>query len=1567
MSGTSGAGDGGMRGTGLDDLTPEQKRALLARRLKERTQRRTFPASFSQARMWFLEQLTPGNAAYTVPGAMRVHGPLDVDLWRRCCRELVRRHEALRTTFEESDGQPVQVVAATGELEVTVEDCPHLSGPGGDEAVRELARAEFARPFDLTTGPLLRMTFLRLAPEEHILLLAMHHIVGDLWSTSVAFGELIALYGALSKGERPHLPELPIQYADYAVWQRNRLAGDALAGDLEYWQETLRGAPPMLELPTDRPRPPVQSTRGSSVPFAVPPRVMERLLELSRDAGATPFMTVLAAFLVLLHRHSREEDIVVGVPVAGRGRSEVESLIGLFTNMLALRTDLSGRPGFREVLARVRQASLGAFAHQELPFERLVEEVHPQRDPSRSPVFQVSFLFQNIPLPDFGEVGLRMAPMEVRSATSRFDLELQVFHRPDGLSGWFEFNTDLFDPATVERMARHLGVLLESVTADPDRPVGELPMLTADEERALRDEGTGRREADEPPPAHRRFARQAARTPRAPALRTAEETLDYAALDRRANQLAHRLVRLGVGTDVLVGLCLERTADLVVAVLAVLKAGGAFVPLDPGFPPDRIAYSLADSGVSVLLTQRPVLDGLAPAAATALCLDELRTELAAEPADAVEAPVRPQDLAYVIYTSGSTGRPKGVQVPHGALANFLRSMRQEPGITAGDTLLAVTTLAFDISLLEILLPLTEGAQVVLADRATAADGEQLGAALARSGATVMQATPSTWRMLLDAGWQGARGFRALAGGEPLPEELAGRLLATGVELWNMYGPTETTIWSAASRVAPGPVTLGGPLLNTELHVLDAGGHLVPHGVPGELCIGGAGLARGYLGRPELTRDRFITHPFPCGMGERLYRTGDLVRRRAGGRIEFLGRLDHQVKLRGYRIELGEIESVLAQQDAVREAVVAVREDTPGDQRLTAYVVAGDEADAPDAADLRAGDDGAESAPEPEHGPASSESPEEWRRIWDAAYAEAADTAVDADTGAGADAAFDIRGWNSSYTGEPIPAPEMREWVERTAELVRGLGPRSVLDLGCGTGLLLHRLAPHCDHYWGTDISPVALDRLRRSVGPGRHPADVRLFECAADRAATLPDRLFDVVVLNSVVQYFPDERYLLRVLEAAVRRLAPGGTLVVGDVRSLPLLESFHAAVQLHRAEAGLTAGQLAGRIRRAVAEDRELVIDPDLFTAFAARSDALTSVAVLPKRGTFANEMTRFRYDVLLTAGTGSTTAAPAPPAPAWLDWRAERLTPDALRARLTADRPATLALRAVPNRRTAPGAALLTALRNADGSPVAELHAALDGTPDADGATDPEQLWQLAAESGYRIAFDWAGHGTDGSFDAVLTRADAAGDTAVTAVTAALPAAPAPDTSVRPWHTYVNGAERRRTQRLTAHLRRAAARTLPAYMIPAEFVFLDALPLTPNGKIDRKALPDPDPGRRELSSAYVAPRTAVEEVVAGFWAEVLGLDRVGAFDNFFDLGGHSLLSTRIAARLKDAFRTTVPLHRVFGHPTVAGLAETLVAESGNGEVIEKTAELLVKLSALSDDQVAQALDGNPPTGTGS
>ncbi|MET7641787.1 amino acid adenylation domain-containing protein [Streptomyces sp. NPDC005438] len=928
----------------LSSLTPEQKRELLAERLRRKAgdrpaRRRRFPASFPQQRMWFLDQLNPGSATYNIPAAVRVHGPLDVELWRRSLDEIVRRHESLRTTFDEVDGEPVQVVHDSGEVELTVEDCGHLRGPEGEEGIRERARQEFSRPFDLGTGPLMRMRFLRLAAEEHVLLLTMHHIVADLWSTSVLFGELVPLYQGYLTGTEARLPELPVQYADYSAWQRKKLASPDFTAQLDHWRETLEGAPPLLELPTDRPRPAVLGSDGDSRPFHLPAPVMNGLRELSQRTGVTPFMTLLTAYVVLLHRYSRQDDVVVGVPVANRGQSQVERLIGYFVNTLAIRNDVSGNPTFTELLHRVRGAALDAFAHQEVPFERLVEELSPERDLSRSPVFQVSFVYQNIPVPEFDVGGLRFELMEVASSTARFDLELQVFEQGEELGGWFEYNTELFDAASIDRMSGHLKVLLDNLLADPERRVLDVALLTDAEQRAHHQEREDtRHEWPDQLLTHQRVERQAAARPDAEAVYCQGDTLTYAQLDRATNQLARRLRTLGVGRDVMVGVCLERSADMIVTVLAVLKAGGAYVPIDPELPRERVAFMIEDAELPVLVTQSSVAPRLPDSRATTLCLDETREELAAESAEALDVPVQGTDLAYVIYTSGSTGRPKGVQLPHRALHNLFWAMKQWPGIDADDSLIAVTTLSFDIATLELLLPLVEGARVVLATREVATDGKLLAEEMALTGATMLQATPSTWRMLVDAGWPGRPGLRGLICGEALPPDLARRLLARGVDLWNMYGPSEATIYALGTRVVDDTITIGRPIANTEVHILDAEDRPVPPGVPGELCIGGTGLARGYVNRPELTEKQFVPNPFPSDLADRLYRTGDLVRRRVDGDIDYLGRLDHQVKLRGYRIELGEIEAVLMRQEQVRDTVVVVREDQAGDQRLAAYVV-----------------------------------------------------------------------------------------------------------------------------------------------------------------------------------------------------------------------------------------------------------------------------------------------------------------------------------------------------------------------------------------------------------------------------------------------------------------------------------------------------------------------------------------------------------------------------------------------------------------------------------------------------
>ncbi len=898
-----------------------------------------FPASFAQQWLWFLGQSEPDSATYNVPVTIGLRGLLDVSALERSLNAIVQRHEALRTTFHMMDGQPVQVIAPTLTVSLPVVDLRDYHEAERDAQALRLVTDVGHKPFNLARGPLVGATLLRLNEEEHVLLLTIHRIVFDGWSLGVLLRELTTLYEAFSTGQLSPLPELPIQYADFAVWQREMLQGERLAECLAYWKQQLAGMPEGLDLPTDRPHLPVPTSRGSTYRLTLPKWLSDALKELSRREGVSLYMTLVAAFQTLLYRYTGQDDLVIGTVAAGRTQVETEGLIGFFVNILALRTDLSGNPTFGELLGRVREVLLEAQAHQDLPFESLVKELHPTRLLGQNPLFQVMLSFES-PLPTLPPAWT-LAQLEVETGTTKFDLSLELDDRPEGLISCFEYSTDLFDEATIARMAGHWQTLLEGVAADPAQRIATLPLLTqAERHQELVEWNATGAVYPQDQCIHQLFESQAERTPEAVAVVFENEQLTYRELNRRANQLAHYLCDLGVGPEVLVGICVERSLDMVVGLLGILKAGGAYVPLDPAFPSERLAFMLEDAQAPVLVTQHHLLTTLPAHGAKVICLDADAAVFAQQSEADPFSGATSDHLAYVIYTSGSTGRPKGVQIVHRAVVNFLLSMREQPGLMAKDTLLAITTLSFDIAALELFLPLIVGARLIVASRDTAADGAALAETLTRAHVTVMQATPITWRLLLAAGWQGKPDLKILCGGEALPLELAEQLLPRAASLWNLYGPTETTIWSTICKIEPGEevVTIGRPIANTQIYLLDPQLQPVPVGVPGELYIGGDGLARGYLHRPELTTERFLPQPFSDEPGACLYRTGDLARYRPDGTIEHLGRLDFQVKLRGFRIELGEIEAVLVQHPAVRQAVVVAREDVPGDKRLVAYVV-----------------------------------------------------------------------------------------------------------------------------------------------------------------------------------------------------------------------------------------------------------------------------------------------------------------------------------------------------------------------------------------------------------------------------------------------------------------------------------------------------------------------------------------------------------------------------------------------------------------------------------------------------
>lgn len=927
------------------------KRALLQMRLKDKTgtagakpliapRTATGPVrlSFAQERLWFLDQLEPESRAYNQPKLLRLQGALDVLALQRALDAIVERHQVLRTTHHGGDEYPVQLVGESRAVELLLTD---LSGCSSDEKERRLQEvvSEISeRRFDLSRDLMLRGALFKLGPMEHVLLVVTHHIASDGWSTGILWKELASLYGAFSSGEPNALPELPIQYADYAVWQRQWLQGPVLETQLSYWSHQLAGLH-ALDLPTDRPRPAVQSYKGAREVCVFSKNLSDQIHLFSRRHGVTVYMTLLAAFQTLLYRYTGQEDIAVGSPIAGRGRRETEGLIGFFINMLVLRSDFAGNPTFKELLGRVRQTAFAAYEHQDVPFEKLVETLHPERDLSRSPLFQVMFAFQNMPRQVLELGSLTSTPVEVKNETAKFDLSLYMWEEPKGLAARLEYNTDLFEASSISRMLGHFETLLQAIVDNPEQRVSDLPILSAPErDRLLIEWNDTQRDFLEQRCVHQLFEEQAARVPDRLAVVAEGSELSYGELNARANRLANYLVELGVGLEVAVGVCMERSWEMVAAVLGVLKAGGLYVPLDPSHPRDRLALVLEDAGISILLTQDRVVNRLPNVGVRVIRVDADRVLIERASASNPGVINDPDHLAYVIYTSGSTGRPKGVQVSHRALVNFLGSMRERPGITEQDILLAVTTLSFDIAGLELYLPLSVGGRVVLAPAEVAADALRLSSLLDSCHATMMQATPATWRMLLEAGWRPGK-LKILCGGEAMTRELADRLLDAS-SVWNMYGPTETTVWSSVHPVAPGggAVPIGRPIDNTRMFVLDSHLRPVPVGLPGELYIGGAGLARGYRNRPDLTAERFIPDPFSGEGGGRLYRTGDMARYLSDGTVECLGRVDYQIKVRGFRIELGEIETILSMHSGVSQAVVIDRE-AGGDKRLVGYIVA----------------------------------------------------------------------------------------------------------------------------------------------------------------------------------------------------------------------------------------------------------------------------------------------------------------------------------------------------------------------------------------------------------------------------------------------------------------------------------------------------------------------------------------------------------------------------------------------------------------------------------------------------
>lgn len=1462
--------------------------------------------SFSQQRLWLLDQLHPGDSYYNIPLAVRMVGTLTPAALAQSINDVVARHASLRTRFHSLEGRVYQSVIPRLVIDLPVIE---LSEQDTFTTVSRLSQEEASRPFDLQTGPLLRATLLKSSPEEHVLLLTVHHVVADLWSMNVLIQELSQCYAAHITGQEALLPPLAIQYPDFADWQQKHVNSEIGHRSLEYWQKTLAGTLSPLNLPTDRPRPAVSSLKGASFRFSLDQSLIKGLHNLGAAHGATLYMTTLAVFKVLLHRYTGQHDLVVGSPVANRNRAETEGLIGFFVNTLLMRSCIRGNQPFNDFLQQVRETTLDAYHHQDLPFDRLVEALQPDRETTYTPLFRVMFALQNAPGSELTLPGLKLENLNIHNHTAKFDLCLFLWETGEDIAVEFEYSTDLFDSSTIERMAWNFRNLLEAVVQQPDCGLLDLNWMDHHEHHQIVNVWN---RTDTPYPAeqaiHTLFEEQAALVPHATALVCGTDELSYGDLNTTANRLAHHLISLGVTPDTPVAFSVGRSIESVVIILAILKAGGAYVPLEPAYPTARLRFMLEDSRATVLVSNNDFDDDIAPAGVRILHFHELMQGLN-KATHNPKCPVHPDNLAYLTYTSGSTGRPKGVAVTHRGLVRLVKSTSYVD-FDRGGRFLHMAAITFDATTFELWGALANGGSVAIAPAGKLAVHD-LVKVFEQNKPDTAFLTASLFNLMIEDCPQALAGMRRLlVGGEAASITAFRRAMQSLPDcgLSNSYGPTETTTFAVnfnAVDLSPdaSSVPIGKPIANTEVYILDKRMSPVPVGVPGELYIGGPGLARGYLGQPGLTAERFCPNPFSQMPGARLYKTGDLVRYLPDGNIDFLGRLDHQVKIRGFRIELGEIEAALTTHSEVKEAVVLARQDQPGDKVLTAYVVPRSQCEVNDGVEVQQ---------------LQEEQVSQWRSLYDT---EVYDNKGQSDCGV-----MNITGWNSSYTGAAIPDSDMELWIDATVERIRKLNTGRVWEIGCGTGLLLFRIAPGAQSYHGTDFSSSAIRYVDKHLAE-QALSHVTLEQRLADNYTNVISESSDLVILNSVIQYFPDQEYLLRVIEGAIDSVVDGGSIFIGDIRDLDRLEQFHLSVELFKAQSTDTLSDLRESVRRQVELEQELVVSPEFFHVLKQHFPRISAVQIEHKRGDYRNELTLYRYDVVLHIGEAGVESRNIN----WRSWGEDALcTVSEIAEYLATEEPEILALCDIPNARVWSDwcAKCLSEELAPDTTAIELTEAALHH---GDPVVDPEALAQAVEKLGYNIEIRWSGSGKEQYFDAVMVHRNS-GQTQSAAMRQDW-------SQTRPRDSLTNNPLKvKTTESLIPKLRSWLKNRLLDHSQPSHIVLLDQLPLNENGKVDTQRLPAPSHGR-QLEN-YVAPGTPTEIQLAAIWATLLRVERVGAHDNFFELGGHSLLASQALSRVRKQFNVELSLKECFLNPTVHALA-LLIDKSKEGNSVSATPKI--------------------------
>ncbi|QHW23261.1 non-ribosomal peptide synthetase [Rhizobium leguminosarum bv. viciae 248] len=1476
-------------------------------------------ASFAQQRLWFLDRLAPGNPFYTVCLELPLSEAIDDDLLQQTLIEITRRHAALRTTFAEHDGQPMQIVHAHPDFPLERLDFSALSPAATGRALAEIAAEETARSFDLERGPLAVARLVTLAPGRYRLFLTLHHIVCDGWSLKVLGHELGTIYKALAAGEMHGLPELAVQYRDFSSWQRATLAGSRMAGHLAYWSRQLVDAP-QLAIPTDFRRPTIPTYGGAFVSLSLGRKCAERIQVLCAEAGCTPFMLLLSAWMILLGRQADMEDIIVAAPSAGRQRRELEPMIGFFVNTLVLRGDLSDNPTFRETIYRVRATCLEAYAHDELPFDRLIEEIAPERRGDRNPLAQVIFQLFSARDRTLGSA----APAERQRGTSKFDLRLDLWDSGDGYSGELEYSTDLFEHATAELMAEQFQVLLHDLLINPDRPIAEAAIMSQREFDWLLAHCN---HTDRPWPVTSsivdRFDEIVARHGEATAVSWYGREMTYSEFDRTSDGVAAQLATAGVRPGDRVATLLPRSPEMLVAWLGIIKAGAAYVPLDIDTPAARLRGLLDTVRAAAVVSDASNAATLGDGSPQIILADMARWQ-----AGGMRQPicVGPDDLANVMFTSGSTGKPKAVLIVHRGIVRL--AVGQEFwSLRPGERVAQGSNCGFDAATLEVWSALLNGCCLVGLEREEILSPDRLGQRIVAGEIDHLFITTALFHRLAEERADVFAPLKSLiTGGSRLEPASVRRVLQTGRPgcFVNAYGPTETTVLGTVwpirhldDRAASVPI--GTPITNGTAYVLDRLGRLVPRTMPGELFLGGPGVALGYLGDPRQTDRKFGPSPFRAG--ERLYATGDRVRMRHEGELEFLGRFDDQAKVRGFRVEPEEIAAALRSHPGIAEAQVLINEvpgtEGPTENRIVAFYVP------------------ISQTGESEGRKADEEGVAYWRRIYDdVVYPGVGEQPV-------SNAQFEITGWNDSATGELLREADMAEQVRQTADRVQALGGRDILEFGCGTGLILFKLAPEVGSILGIDISARAIAHVRKTAQEaGLDNVTVR--QGGVEALVDFADESFDTVVLNSTVQYFPSAEYLDALIGELLRVTRQKGAIFLGDIRHLGLLETFHAEIALGQADIAASVAAIRSVVARRVEEEQELLLDPRWFLALRDRYAAIGDVTIQLKRGEGHNELARFRYDVVLHLGVTSM-----PVTAEELDWGATGATIEAVLDRACRMGKPELVIRGIPNARIASAHDAARALAGIGGpQTVGEVHKiAREAIPEQ---LSPEAVWCACEKRDLSAQIGWGKN--PGRFDVLISSSK-------DRPRSAFAGAPPVDASLSLANTPAHG---RRLRRLETELTEYLELLLPNYMLPQSFVRLPYLPLTASGKVDRKALAASTPS---ISSGPArAPRTEMERRIAAIFCAVLQMQRIGLDDDFFRFGGHSLKATQVVSRIATEIGVAVPLRAVFESATVAGLAEVVEKtrrEAHLGYVSDPIAAATdeIAIDAMDDEALDRAL----------